>query len=472
MDKRRRSLLEQETTVKTGGIMVELPAKMGNTVKCRAVDASGSRERALSMLRFKPRSIRAKLVLAMFVAVLPTVAVLAWDEFAREPRAGEENNQVLTFALFFGASLFAVGVVWFLGNNLSRPIRRLSHVADAMAVGDYRRRVAIETGDEFEVLAESLNGLGRSLVRHETAVRCQTEMLAAMAEAARMASSTIHLGECARIVAKVMCSHLGAKDATVYRVLVGQGDVKPIGRCGRRARSVWRLIARRVVESGEQLAISARSLAQQGVDASGEAVLVGLPLSSGEETIGAIVAYFEGVKRSELLPGSVRADVLRTFAVHAAAAITNAEIHTQSEEYSEVLEEWVDHLSVVMQVADAISPSLTLDETLEALAKATAAALGANLCCIFRPNSCGELVLRGCSEACDQAHPDLQVKSDLSEVSRSFVEKRTVLCRDMRRSRFLTTRRIAEETGLRSMVSTPLIVEVLAIGAIALYSAR
>jgi len=419
-------------------------------------------------------SIRRKLVLAMVAAVVPALLVSVWHDLASDARtsAADQAQHRLTLCLSLAAAGLGLVVVFVAGNKLAHPIRRLAHAADAMAVGDYRKRVKVVTGDELQALAESFNALGRSLARHEAAARHQSEMLAGMAEAARMASSTLHLNECGRVIAKVMCSHLGARDATVFRSLAGEGEVKPIGRCGKRARSAWRLVARRAVESHEQLMISERGLAQPGAGPGDDAILVGVPLSSGDKTIGAIVARFEGVRRNDLQPGSVRGDLLHTFGVHAAAAISNAEAYSQSEEYSEVLGEWVDHLSAVMQVADAISPSLTLDETLEALAKATAAALSADLCCIFRPDREGYLVIRACSRPDERLVEKVRFRPGETETGRAFAERRTVLCRDLRKSKSALSRRLVEQIGMRAMISTPMVVGDRAIGAITVASAK
>ena len=421
-----------------------------------------------------PRSMRAKLVIALLVALMPVLVIEVLDAVghARKGTTAGAAREMSMVYLSLAAALLGVVVAFVTGSRLARPISRLTHAANAIAVGDYRKRVRVHTRDELQSLAEAFNALGRNVARHEAAIRQQAEMLAGMAEAARVASSSLHVDECGRAVAKVMCTHLGAKDATVFRKAEGEEGVKPIGRCGKRARSAWRLVARRVAESGDQLMIAERNSSRADASSSDDAFLVGVPLSTGDATIGAIVARFEGAKRRDLEPGSVRGDILATFGIHAAAAISNAEAYSQSEEYSEVLEEWVDHLSAVMQVTDAISPSLTLRETLEALARATAAAMSADVCAIFRPDCRGNLETQGCSRPRDEIHRDLLVRPVESEVGRSILEKRTVLCRDMSRSKFSSTRHLAHETGLRSTISTPLVVADRSIGAVTLYSSR
>lgn len=421
-----------------------------------------------------PRSIRGKLILALTIAVAPMMAVVLLDESWHIKNPGEltETHLESVILVVIAATLLSLVVICIAGNRLSHPIRRLALAANAIAVGDYRKRVKIRTQDELQALAEALNSLGRSLARKEALMKLHAEMLAGMAEAARIASSSLHIEECGKAVAKVMCTHLGARDATVFRRKTGEEEVKPIGRCGKRTRSAWKLIARRVTDSGEQLMISERNATNKADQPGEDAYLVGVPLRSGESSIGAIVARFEGCKRSEIEPGSVRGDLLSTFGIHAAAAIGNAEAYSASEEYSEVLEEWVDHLSSVMQVTDMISPSLTLDETLEALAKSTAAALNADLCSIFRPDQEGFLTLKACSRPDLAGHARAKFGPSDSEVAQAFAHKKSIACRDLRRSRFPASRKMAEVMGMRSSLSTPLVVEDRAIGAISVASSQ
>ena len=424
-------------------------------------------------MKLKPASIRGKLILALLLAVLPSLVSQVYNELQNNARLQSLglpifNKPEIVALRLAAATLAGIVVVFITGNRLGNLMRRLTHAADAISAGDYRRRVQIRTGDELQKLGETFNALGDSLMRHEAAIRQQVEMLAGMAEAARIASSSLDFRTCGKTIAKVVCTLLGARDAAVFYGNNQEGCYKLIGYSGKRPRSVWKLVASRTSESGEYLLIAERSTKTGPAD---EAILVGIPLTSGTITLGAIVARFQGgISRNDLKLGSVKADILLAFGVHAAAALANAHAYSETEKYSETLKDWVEDLSLIMRVTDAISPSLTLDETLEALARETASALGVDICAIFVPDKSGALVVRGCSAPNITPLVNTNLSPKQTETGRAFTEKRTVVCRDTSRSKFTITRRITREIGMRSLLSTPLLIGDRAIGAITVYA--
>lgn len=411
------------------------------------------------------------------IAVVPSFLpqIYHWMALLAAGGDGSEDGFRLemSVAQSVAAVLIGIVVVFVTGNRLGHLMRRLIHAAAAIAVGDYRKRVHIRTGDELEVLGETFNVLGESLEDRDAAIRKQAEMIAGMAEAARVASSNLDLKACGRAIAKVVCTHLGARDAAVYGRDEADGGPKLIGYCGRRPRSVWKLVARRASDSGDYLLISERPATQAEAEQPKNAILVGVPLASASGCVGAIVARFEGgVTRADLTLGGVRADVLSAFGVHAAAAIANAEAYSESARYSQTLENWIEELSVVMRVADAISPSLTLDETLAALARETAVALEVDLCVILIPDRRGALVVRGSSASEDASVSEMTLSTTDTETGRAFSDKRTIACRDVSRSRFRETRERSRDIGMRALLTTPLVVEERSIGVLNVYSRR
>jgi GAF domain-containing protein/HAMP domain-containing protein len=429
-------------------------------------------------VKLKPVSIRRKLVLALLLAILPSFVLQIYNEFQNNARIQKLGlpifNKPEIVALRVAATILVGTVVVFItGNRIGNLMSRLTHIADAISAGDYRRRVQICTGDELQKLGEALNALGENLMRHEATIREQSEMLAGMAEAARIASSSLELRACGKAVAKVVCTLLGARDAAVFYGNNREGGLKLIGYSGKHPRSVWKLVASRASESGEYLLIAEHNAVSANTGLADEAILVGIPLISEHITQGAIVARFQGgIPRDDLKLGSIKADVLSAFGVHAAAALANAQAYSETAKYSEILENRVQDLSLIMRVTDAISPSLTLDETLEALARETASILSVDVCAIFVPNKLGALVMRGCSAPSIAYLANKNLNHKQTETGMAFTEKRTVVCRDTSRSKFALTRRINREMGMRSLLSTPLLVEDRAIGAITVYTSE
>ena len=392
----------------------------------------------------------------------------ALDEMSRSVQAEFRRAQV-TLTLSGAAAGVALAVAFVAGNRTVRTIRKLARAASALAVGDYRRRIAVRTGDELESLGESFNALGESLLERDQTFKEQAEMLAGMVEAARVASASLDARECGGAIANAVCAHLGASDAVVFRKDTDDGGVRAVGRCGSRHGADWRRLAAHSAESGDYLVIAEQDSALAGGQ---EALLVGTPLVTGAETLGSIVARFgDGLARDDLRLGSLRADVLRAFAIHAAAAVANAEVHQRTEKYSEALEDWVEHVSAVMRVTEAISASLNLQEALAALAAATASTMNADECVIFLPDREGNLIIRSCF-ASDARRQDLlqtKLRPGESISGQAFAQKNCAACRDAQASDDESTRRFGVGGGFRGVLSAPLIVGDEAIGAITLY---
>lgn len=452
-------------------------------------------------MRLGPRSIRTKLALAFVIAVGSILAVEVYDAVHDYRRAQQESlwcrraaespegspkwraamSHVLdsvqqesldarsTLELSAAAAFFGLAVAFVIGNRVVRGTRRLARAAKALAVGDYRRRIMIRSGDELESLGESFNALGESLLTQEETRKRQAEMLAGMVEAARLASQSLDLRNCGKAIAKAVCAHLGADDAAVFRKNPVDGGVSVIGKCGERQRADWKRLAAHSADSGEYLVVSEQDC---GRTKQSEAILVGAPLSTGSETLGSVVARFgNGLSRDDLRMGSLRADVMRAFAIHAAAAVANAEVHSRTAQYSEALEDWVEHVSAVMQVTEAISSSLNLDEALEALAKATASVMAVDECVIFLLDRQGDLVMRSCfasGERRENLH-HVRLAPGQSITGKALSEKRCVSCYDAAHSDDKETSKLSKQDGLGGILATPLMVKDEAIGVISLY---
>ncbi|MCE5322585.1 SpoIIE family protein phosphatase [bacterium] len=364
-------------------------------------------------------------------------------------------------------SIWGLIVIYVAGKRISRPVKRFVRTAAAMTAGDFRRPVTVKTGDELQVLGEAFNSLGESLVEHELALKRQSVMLSGMMEAVRSVSSSLDVKTCGKSIAKAVCAHLGADGSVVFMKNVTDGGLKTLGFCGHCQKVAWKRLANHAADSGGYLVITEHNAAQSDAGV----LLVGVPLSAGSETIGSIVARFsQGISRDDLKLGSIKSDLLITFGIHAAAAIVNARMHSETEKYSEVLEDWVEHLSAVMEVTNAISPSLNLDETLTALAGATTAAMGADDCAIYLISNSGKLVSKNSCTGWHASVLSSGIEPGELITGRAFKQQRHYVCCDMTKSLDANIRQISERTGSRSAMSAPLIVENQALGAITVYN--
>lgn len=392
----------------------------------------------------------------------------AMASVSMDARAGLVQDRA-TLILSLCVGMAGMVVAYVAANRAARSIGRLARAAKSLAVGDYRRRISVGSSHELQSLADSFNALGDSLIKHEDTQKEQAEMLAGMVEAARLASASLDIRECGKAIAKAVCAHLGASNAAVFREDKIDGGIRLIGRCGEGQRTDWKRLAAHSAHSGEYLVVGEQDHRGGGQP---EALLVGTPLVTSTGTLGAIVARFgNGLSRDEIKLGSRRADVLSAFAIHAASAVANAEAYGRTEKYSAALEGWVDHVSAVMHVTEAISTSLNLEEALQALAKATATVMGGDEGVIFLPDRDGDLLMRACfcsGERREHLH-HAKLPPGQSLTGMAFAQRECLACYDAAHSDDETTRRLSAQDRLGGILAAPLMTGDDTIGVLTIY---
>ncbi len=125
-----------------------------------------------------------------------------------------------------------------------------------------------------------------------------------------------------------------------------------------------------------------------------------------------------------------------------------------------------------MEVTNAISPSLNLDETLTALAKATSGAMAADDCAIYLVDRDGNLAARSCSHKQEKKISSLKIRPGELITGKAFIERRHIFCNDCTSSADPKIKEVSEYTGHKSFMSAPLIVENQALGAITIYNSE
>lgn len=412
--------------------------------------------------------VRSEYVKMLSRANSPDALAAAMMQISAETDQGLLRHESTLLATF-GLGLLGVVFVYVAANKTARSISRLSRAAQALAVGDYRRRIDVASSVELQSLAGSLNSLGESLLRQEATQNEQAEMLAGMVEAARVASASLDIRECGKAIAKAVCTHLGATDAVVYRKDKVEGGTRVIGRCGERRRADWKRLAAHSADSGDYLVITEQ---EKSENPHPEALLVATPLITNSGALGSIVARFgNGIARDDLRLGTLRSDVLKAFGIHAASAVSNAEAYDRTEKYSAALEGWVDHVSAVMHVTEAISTSLNLAEALDALAKATATVTGADECVIFLPDHEGNLTMRTCfcsGERRDHLH-HAKLAPGQSVTGMAYAQRECVACYDAAHSEDETIRLLSSPDQLGGILAAPLMIGDETLGVLTLY---
>ena len=111
----------------------------------------------------------------------------AGSSFTMEEHFLNILNQSLLWAMG-GATLLAVGVSALFARYLSRPIDRMRRAAQAIAAGDYSRRVEAKAKDEVGELAKSFNEMASNLEAQE---RMRRELIANVAHELRTPLTSI-----------------------------------------------------------------------------------------------------------------------------------------------------------------------------------------------------------------------------------------------------------------------------------------
>ncbi len=115
------------------------------------------------------------------LAVLAPIAGFPWavavampmDVVAARPRTFLSRIAVVALVLILAA--MALGSL--LGRRLTGPIRELAAASDAMAAGDYGRRVRMERGDELGRLAAAFNAMADQVARSHEEQRSRADAL-------------------------------------------------------------------------------------------------------------------------------------------------------------------------------------------------------------------------------------------------------------------------------------------------------
>lgn len=84
--------------------------------------------------------------------------------------------------------LFAAMFTYIMSKRITTPLKKLNSAAKSIAIGDYERRVELESGNEIGELGETFNYMADAIERHETA---RTSFLANIAHELRTPMTTI-----------------------------------------------------------------------------------------------------------------------------------------------------------------------------------------------------------------------------------------------------------------------------------------
>ena len=284
--------------------------------------------------------------------------------------------------------------VW-LGDNL----RRLTRGAAALAVGDLRKRIHVQTGDELEKLAVAFNQMAESLQAHERHVQSRSTSLQGLLDVAQVVMSSLDIEVVATAVLQAVHRRYGAISAAIY--LCGE-DARDIDLLAYNRHShplaenppeEWRALAARALRRKAVEVSAPSSGGQQALSLTGLSpdVFIAVPLVAADRQVGVLVGRFAGDELAEPAELEERMDLLRVFGSHAAMGLQNAESYARVEAHSSSLAAWLDELSALRYVTEAITASLDLREVQQTLARLTCDVVKASSSVILHMDARGDL---------------------------------------------------------------------------------
>ncbi|MBI2843286.1 MAG: SpoIIE family protein phosphatase [Armatimonadetes bacterium] len=360
----------------------------------------------------------------------------------------------------WGIAMAAAALVisFSIGNRIASPIRKLSRAAGAVAVGDFRRRVRINSGDELQWLAESFNSMAESLEAHERELRTKSQVQQGLLDVTRTVTANLKLDRVAASIIDAVKDLFGASHAAIFRTNEITGLVEPIQTEPEEGKSIPQPLielAEHALDTPEMHS-APRIVTYPNSDDGGTIVIV--PLVAGNKVLGVLTAAFP-TERGNHSERVASMDVLETFASCAAVAIQNAYIHGRTEEFGHML-------ASLRQVVEAITCSLDLKAVLFSLVKTTAEVMNAKACAILLADKKGNLSVGEEFNLSKKFKEDLNVRPGEKWTGVAFAERRPIVRTDVAAESDLRLRKLAEAEGLHGFMCAPLVMGGEAIGTI------
>lgn len=359
-------------------------------------------------------------------------------------------------------SIVTAALALTLGKRIASPIRKLSRAAAAVSVGDFRRRVTINTGDELQSLAESFNKMAASLERHESELATKTKVQDSLFSLAGTITSSLDSTEVARSISAALERHFGAEEVVIFRLQEITGKLEPLvidpGGQELTDRPLLKL-AEHALNSPSALSMPARS-----ISGSERGTVIAVPLVVGSQKVGALAARLSpNTKWDPELKNWL--ELLETFASWAAVAVHNATIHGRTEGFMRML-------NSLRLVVEAISSSLDLKHVLNLLVQRTGEVMDAKACAILLLDQTGRLFAAEAYNLSPEFQNDLCINPGEAWSGIAFTEKRPIVRPDLAIETDHRLHAALVREGVRGFMCAPLMVAGEAIGTINVWMDR
>ena len=434
-------------------------------------------------------------VLTAFTPLAP----LGWTVFVEQPLvdafAPLWGSVLRTGVLMLVGVILSVVASLVLARRMTKPIEALGASAARIGGGDLGHRIEIHTGDELEMLADEFNTMTARLQEsHATLERRVEERTRELSEALdqQTATSEILRGISSSptdvqpvfdAIAESAARLCGASDSLILRAegdmirrvahfgpLVSVSDVRrltpetPSGRAILEGRTIH---LRDILEDLSRGDYAESKALQQG---SGMRTVLATPLIREGSAIGVIT-----IRRTEVRPFSDKQiALLQTFADQAVIAIENVRLFTELQQRTGELTRSVEELTALGEVGRAISSTLDLETVLTTIVSRAVELSGAAAGTMFEYDEAIEEFRPRASHNAPRELIEIQraepVRLGQGALGQAAARREPVQVSDIREAPFYSARpRVRDllvESGYRSVLAVPLMVEDRILGAL------
>jgi serine phosphatase RsbU (regulator of sigma subunit) len=315
-----------------------------------------------------------------FAAAVPITGVPGW--VAASSIAANNVLQPLFESLRASALLtvavvvLAVLVAIYIARGIQSSALYLADASARLGAGDFDHRVRLDSGDEMEAVAQTLDDTRSRLKTYVTG-------LATIADAGRVLSSSLDPRHVAATTVEAAQGLLGAihtciyvfgADAETMHALLCAGACGRLGlaQCVGQQRAAWARHAEApAVTPVEELGDPDLLRVVRGC---GSRTLIDLPLRTGEGPIG-LVQVFSATERDEL---EEKGELLEAFAAQVSASLGNALLYAESRRLQARLGAAKGLSDSVNVVNEKINATLEVQETLGDVLRIAAETVGAD----------------------------------------------------------------------------------------------